>query len=112
MACMTPPITPYCYRGTILRWVDGDTLDIEVDLGFKVKTLQRFRLIGVNTPERGEPGFKEAKALAERLAPIGSSLLFESMKSDKYGRWLIHIAPVSDALLANGLAASSPSSWG
>ena len=109
---MTPPITPYCYRGTILRWVDGDTLDIEVDLGFKVKMLQRFRLIGVDATERGQPGFNEAKALAERIAPIGSGLLFESMKSDKYGRWLIHITPVSDALLANGLAASSPSSWG
>lgn len=109
---MTLQITPYCYHGTVLRWVDGDTLDIEVDLGFKMKTTQRFRLLGVDTPERGQPGFNEAKALAEQLAPTGSSLLFESMKSDKYGRWLIHIAPVSEALLASGLAVLSPSSWG
>lgn len=108
---MTSAITPYCYHGTILRWVDGDTLDIEVDLGFKVKMLQRFRLIGVDAPERGQPGFNEAKALAERIAPIGSGLLFESMKSDKYGRWLVYLPRVSDALLANGLAVPSPASW-
>ena len=107
---MTPAITPYCYHGIILRWVDGDTLDIEVDLGFKMKTLQRFRLIGVNAPERGEPGFNEAKALAERLAPTGSSLLFESMKSDKYGRWLVHIDAVREALLSSGLAVQTPAS--
>ena len=65
--------------------------------------LQRFRLIGVDAPERGQPGFNEAKALAERIAPIGSGLLFESMKSDKYGRWLIHIAPVSDLSVSRDL---------
>lgn len=108
---MTPQITPYCYHGTILRWVDGDTLDIEVDLGFKVKTVQRFRLLGVDTPERGETGFKEARQLAESLMPSGSQALFESMKSDKYGRWLVYLPKVSDALLANGLAVPSPSSW-
>lgn len=108
---MTPAITPYCYHGTILRWVDGDTLDIEVDLGFKMKTTQRFRLLGADTPERGQPNYREAREMAESLCPPGTELLFESMKSDKYGRWLMHIGPVCDALLSSGLGVQTPASW-
>lgn len=108
---MTPAITPYCYHGTILRWVDGDTLDIEVDLGFKMKTTQRFRLLGADTPERGQPNYREAREMAESLCPPGTELLFESMKSDKYGRWLMHIDAVRETLLSSGLAVQTPASW-
>lgn len=108
---MTSVIAPYGYRGTVIRWVDGDTLDIEVDLGFRMKTTQRFRLLGVDTPERGQPNYREAREMAESLCPPGTELLFESMKSDKYGRWLVYIGSVRDALLSSGLAVQTPASW-
>ena len=45
--------------------VDGDTIDVQLDSG---AVEDRVRLIGVNAPERGEPGYKEAKEyLKERL---------------------------------------------
>lgn len=34
------------YRATVDRWVDGDTVDMVVDLGFRMTTHQRFRLLG------------------------------------------------------------------
>ena len=108
---MTPSLTPYVYQAKVARWVDGDTVDLDVDLGFKMRTMQRFRLIGIDTPERGQPGYTEARQLAESLMPSDSPVLFESMKSDKYGRWLIYLPKVSDALLSHGLAVPSPSSW-
>lgn len=45
----------FVYRARGVRVVDGDTMDVEVDLGFKVKMVHRLRLKGVDTPEkRGE----------------------------------------------------------
>jgi len=41
--------------------VDGDTVDALVDLGFKIQTIQRLRLARVNTPERSQPAYTEAK---------------------------------------------------
>ena len=42
----------YRYKATLLRVVDGDTIDIDVDLGFGVwLRKQRVRLMGIDTPE-------------------------------------------------------------
>lgn len=41
----------YEYRANVTRVVDGDTLDLTVDLGFKVSVRIRARLYGVDTPE-------------------------------------------------------------
>lgn len=39
------------YKAKVLKVVDGDTLDIQIDLGFQVFTIQRIRLRGIDTPE-------------------------------------------------------------
>ena len=41
----------YLYRARVINVVDGDTFDAEIDLGFYVKTTQRFRLSRIDTPE-------------------------------------------------------------
>jgi micrococcal nuclease len=42
----------YEYNCTLTYWVDGDTCDVDIDLGFGVTLKdQRLRLIGINTPE-------------------------------------------------------------
>ena len=42
----------YEYKATIVRVVDGDTVDVDIDLGFDVwLRSQRIRLFGVDTPE-------------------------------------------------------------
>ena len=50
----------YKYRARLVRCVDGDTADLDVDLGFYLTAKIRCRLTGVNTPERGRENFKEA----------------------------------------------------
>ena len=43
---------PYEYNATVVNVVDGDTIVIDIDLGFDVKlTNQKVRLLGVDTPE-------------------------------------------------------------
>ena len=39
------------FKAKVRRVVDGDTLDVEIDLGFNLTLNERIRLIGVDTPE-------------------------------------------------------------
>ena len=41
----------YQYHAVVNRVVDGDTVDLRIDLGFKVWVEKRCRLLGVDTPE-------------------------------------------------------------
>ena len=41
----------YEYRARVRRVIDGDTLDMDIDLGFEVVLASRVRLLGINTPE-------------------------------------------------------------
>jgi micrococcal nuclease len=105
----------YEYDAQVIRWVDGDTVDLLVSLGFGTSWESRFRLYGIDTPERGQPGYTEATAFCMGAAPVGAEVRIRScrpemMKQDKYGRWLAVITPqfatasVNDSLINAGLA--------
>jgi len=82
----------YRRSAVIKRWVDGDTVDLVVDLGFRLSFEDRFRLIGVDTPERGQPGYKEAITFVNKMAPAGTVVEADTYKArEKYGRWLCDI---------------------
>ena len=88
----------YTYRAKLIRCVDGDTFDTEIDLGFSVWTKLRFRLLDVDTPERGEPGFHEATKLLETFieqASVDGTFELESHKTGKYGRWLARLGSIN-----------------
>jgi micrococcal nuclease len=77
----------YTYRARLVRVVDGDTVDLEVDLGFHCSIRERFRLEGIDTPERGQEGFKEATAHLEYLLDDGD-IYITSTKQGSFRRWL------------------------
>ena len=82
----------WTYRATVLRWVDGDTVDLRLDPGFRLTLTDRFRVYGIDTPERGQPRFTDAFLAANHLAPSGSEVVVRTYKApDKYGRWLADI---------------------
>jgi len=84
----------YEYRARVVRWVDGDTVDLEVDLGFRMSTSTRFRLQGIDTPEVRGPEKEEGKKAAgfcQALLPKGASCIVVTTKAGKYGRWLARI---------------------
>jgi micrococcal nuclease len=107
---MAKAIMPaYTYGAKVTRWVDGDTVDLSVDVGFNIAVNTRFRLYGIDTPERGQKNHDEAWRAAESLAPAGSSIVVKTYKdADKYGRWLAEIYVgdllVNGQILADGLA--------
>lgn len=99
----------YQFYATVVRWVDGDTVDLIVDLPFYLTYRNHFRLLHVDTPERGRPGYNEAREFCEAWAPAGTRVIATTEKADKYGRWLVHLADdpgtsINDLLLETGHA--------
>ena len=41
----------YCRKSKVIRVIDGDTIECEIDLGYSITTRQRFRIKGIDTPE-------------------------------------------------------------
>lgn len=94
----------YTYKVTVLRWIDGDTVRVSVDLGFGISYVTDCRLLGVDTPERGQPLYKEATLKSESIYPVGSEIIVTTHKgNDKYGRWLIDLPLVTEALTQSNL---------
>ena len=55
MGAMTPPSRKSCYNFRVTkinRVVDGDTIDVTIDLGFDLYKKERVRVAGVDTPEK------------------------------------------------------------
>jgi endonuclease YncB( thermonuclease family) len=110
----------YQYKCKINKVLDGDTVDIDLDLGFNIILAnQRVRMAGVDTPEsrttnkEEKPrGLLSKKKLGEKL-PVGSWQIIETLRSDnnddKFGRILgIFIledgTKVNDWLIKNNYA--------
>ena len=80
----------------VVKVVDGDTIDIIIDLGFSLSKKERVRLAGIDAPESRTRDLKEkefgleTKAfLARRLKDgISSGLKVKTEKDGKYGRML------------------------
>lgn len=83
------------YEAKIIRWVDGDTCWLDVDLGFYTHRQTDVRLAGINTPERVEyrlEGIRDrAREFNEARCPAGATVIAEITTRDKYGRWLARI---------------------
>ncbi len=105
------PEWEYKYRAEVVRVVDGDTVDAEVDLGFDVRLSARFRLLGINAPEKNTDAGKKSLARLAELLPVGSSVVVQTTKDkkEKYGRYLgtflIGGKSVNQQLVDEGFAA-------
>ena len=84
----------YHYKATLNRIIDGDTIDVNIDLGFDVKIKQRVRLYGINTPEVRTKDLKEkekgieATEYLKKILPRTFIIQTILNKRGKYGRVL------------------------
>lgn len=88
----------YTYNAVAYNVVDGDTIDAEIDLGFKVHIRARLRLAEVDTPERGQPGYNEAKAFVSEHV-YGKPLLIRTTKVSKFGYYLAEVVMPDNKIL-------------
>ena len=78
----------HTYLGVVDRVVDGDTLEVRIDLGFRVWRSERIRLRGIDTPELNTPAGKQARAFVERELARCEFVVFHSYKTDLYARYI------------------------
>ena len=88
----------YEYRvKKVLKVVDGDTIDVDIDLGFDISYTQRVRLAGIDTPESRTTDKKEkelgleVKDKLKKAIDAATSVVIKTEKpdsSEKYGRIL------------------------
>jgi len=103
----------YHYRGFVTKVYDGDTITVDIDVGFHITMKnEKIRLYRINTPEvRGaqkEQGIISRDWLRQRILEKEITLVTVKDKKGKYGRWLADIwiddICVNDELVRNELA--------
>ena len=89
------------YRATVVKVTDGDSLKLNVDLGFDTWHVGAFRLLGLAARELGQPGGPEARDHLAELLPPGTRVQIQSVKADKFGgRYLAYVTLPDDRPLA------------
>ena len=85
MGAMVPPSRKSCYNFRVVkinRVVDGDTIDVTIDLGFDLYKKERVRVAGVDTPEKRTKNLEE-KALGLDATAWLKAKLEETIKGDE-----------------------------
>ena len=107
---------PYEYIGFVRSVYDGDSIKVDIDLGFNTWiNNMSIRLYGIDTPEiRGDerPDGLISKEFVLNRIPIGSKVYIKTIKdkTGKYGRYLgiiyygDNLINLNEELIANGLA--------
>ena len=107
------PSDEYIRRAKLIRVIDGDTVEMEIDCGFTIKKRERVRLLGVNTPEmKGESRAQgllardfTVKWFADRSGDVFCRTVKD--KEDSFGRYLADITSGADSLCADLLASGN-----
>ena len=85
----------YEYKSSLIRVIDGDTVDAYIDLGFDVSVKKRIRFYGIDTPESRTRDLEEKKRglaakarLIELFEDNDNKFLLKSYGVGKFGRCL------------------------
>lgn len=112
----------YEYRvKKVLKVVDGDTIDVDIDLGFNISYYQRVRLAGIDTPESRTTDKKE-KALGlevkdrlKKAIDAATDVVIKTEKpdsSEKYGRILGWVYLDNNKVSINQILIDEGYAWG
>ena len=109
------------YVKKVTKVVDGDTIDVEIDLGFDISFSSRVRLAGIDTPEsrttdKAEKALGlEAKAYLKHAIDSAKSVVIKTEKmdsSEKYGRILGWVYLDGDTESINDKMINDGYAWG
>ena len=128
MGAMTPPSRKSCYNfrvTEIVKVLDGDTIDVLIDLGFYLFKKERVRIAGVDTPEKRTRDLEEKalgidatnwlkKKLEDTIAGDGDELTIRTELvggTGKYGRLLGWLYINEDAISLNEQMITEGYAW-
>ena len=109
------------YVKKVTKIVDGDTIDVDIDLGFDISFSSRVRLAGIDTPEsrtadKAEKALgMEAKAYLKHAIDGAKSVVIKTEKmdsSEKYGRILGWVYIDGDTVSLNDMMINDGYAWG
>ncbi len=113
-------MSPYSYEATLVKVIDGDSIVLQVDLGFDILTTQTFQLAGLDAPEligaNARDGKLVKKEVAEWLKTADRITVRCTGGKTGSGRWYASVDVydvdgkgfcVNEELLSRGLAALS-----
>jgi micrococcal nuclease len=92
----------YQYKAKLNRVIDGDTVNLTIDLGFRLTYTANCRLSGINAPEINTEQGKVSKVALIQM--IESEFTIESTGLDKYGRPVVKIGNINDKMVEGGYA--------
>jgi micrococcal nuclease len=101
--------------------VDGDTIDVLIDLGFDILFQSRVRLAGIDTPESRTKDLKEkalgleSKEYLKKALKDAKSVVIKTEKmdsSEKYGRILGWVYVNGDTVSLNDMMINDGYAWG
>lgn len=111
---------PYIYRVRFVhKVVDGDTIDVDIDLGFDISLSKRVRLAGIDTPEsrtkdeyEKKLGLETKEWLKKKLDGAKDILIKTELpdSTEKYGRILGHLfinggsTSINEEMISSGYA--------
>ena len=128
MGAMVPPSRKSCYNfrvTKIVKVLDGDTIDVLIDLGFDLFKKERVRIAGVDTPEKRTRDLEEKalgidatnwlkKKLEDTIAGEGDELTIRTELvggTGKYGRLLGWLYINEDAISLNEQMITEGYAW-
>ncbi len=91
------PVTHYTYKAYVIEVIDGDTVWLNIDLGFNAMTTQKVRLRGIDTPEVETLSGMEAKGFVEDALRECPFIAVRTYGRDKFTRYLVDIFYDEDA---------------
>lgn len=111
----------YWYKAKCVRVIDGDTIEVDIDLGLKISMRERVRLYGLNSSEIfgvkvGSPEYLAGMKCKDRVVQLieGKEIWLNTIKDkqEKYGRYLgtvyfsenTQLISLNNLLLIEGLA--------
>lgn len=89
-----PTDTSYIYKVTVHNIVDGDTLDLDIDLGFHTLRRGRFRLAAIDCPELPSAKARAARDFVYEQLSAAKTLVVKTertQRTDLHGRYVAHL---------------------
>ena len=127
MGAMVPPSRKSCYNFRVVKIdkvVDGDTIDVTIDLGFDLYKKERVRIAGVDTPEKRTRDLEEKalgldatywmkKQLEDTIAGDEELIIRTELKggTGKYGRLLGWLYVGEDTISLNEQMITEGYAW-
>ena len=86
-----PKSSAFLYKASEVRVIDGDTIEVLVDLGFHSLTQQRLRLAQIDAPDIQSKAGREARNFLVETVAAGTTTVLQTIKIDFHGRYVAHV---------------------